>query len=71
MDRENAQTTGWTIFGVVAAVAAAVMVHSCSEMVNRSNEMDLKTKQACMTAGGSVVVGNGNQVMCIGASEKK
>jgi hypothetical protein len=71
IDRENAQTAGFTLFGVAVCVAAVFVVQSCSHMINNSNEIELKTKQACISAGGSVFTDRSGKINCIAGSSGK
>ena len=70
VDRDNAQTAGWTVFGVAVCAAVAFAMHGCAEMVTKSNEIDLKTKEVCIKSGGNVFIGNNSAILCIQGNNK-
>ena len=70
VDRDNAQTAGWTVFGVAVCAAFAVFVHGCSNTLQNSDRIELQKREACLAHGGSALAGPNGITQCLVLNSK-
>ena len=63
--KDNILSICWTIFGLGVCAVIISFISSCTDTVENSDAIALKTREACMVNGSSVLAGPNNVMQCL------
>jgi hypothetical protein len=63
--KDNILSICWTVFGLGVCAVLISFIGSCTDTVKNSDAITLKTREACMANGGSVLAGPNNVMQCL------